>query len=321
MSNVKELNVNNQTYDIVGKAVVDQNNSGTPVKVWTGTKAQYDLLTPDANTIYNITDDEDPTTYANTSLSNLDPTGQAVIDGKVNKSGDTMTGVLSIKKNTNHINLAISGFTKGTIPSSSKYCSVSINDDINDPLNQELSGLGDIVYTADTSGNSKLDISVIKNQAGSTSSSTLNLTVASDGTKSCSFPNTTRVEGQWVKVNTGGDIATGVSPNGSSNLSYTVTQLPNDGHMYEAMISVVGQTDSTSGHMLSAYVYSDFTSGSGCYICVFRAQTRTSSSIYGGGTIILPVTSNRKIYLIRSTGYYGSVDISIKAYRRIGENS
>ena len=64
MANVKELNINSTTYDIVGKAVVNQ-NSATPLKQWSGTKAQYDALvsggTVDSNTIYNITDDTNPT--------------------------------------------------------------------------------------------------------------------------------------------------------------------------------------------------------------------------------------------------------------------
>lgn len=37
--------------------VIDSNTSNT-VKTWTGTKAQYDALTKDSNTIYHITDDE-----------------------------------------------------------------------------------------------------------------------------------------------------------------------------------------------------------------------------------------------------------------------
>ena len=42
------------------KTVVDQN--GGSLKYWTGTKAQYDaIVTKDANTLYNITDDTDVT--------------------------------------------------------------------------------------------------------------------------------------------------------------------------------------------------------------------------------------------------------------------
>ena len=58
MANVKELNINSTTYDIIGKGVVDNNNVSTPLKLWSGTKAQYDSIqTKDANTLYNITDD------------------------------------------------------------------------------------------------------------------------------------------------------------------------------------------------------------------------------------------------------------------------
>lgn len=55
MADVKELNINNTTYDIKAKSVVD-NNSGA-VKFWTGTKAQYNaIVTKDSNTQYNCTD-------------------------------------------------------------------------------------------------------------------------------------------------------------------------------------------------------------------------------------------------------------------------
>lgn len=79
MPNVKELNINNTTYDIIGKGVVDQNNT-TPLKQWSGTKNQYDALvsggTIDSNTIYNITDDTDVTLSI---LSTLYPVGAIYI--------------------------------------------------------------------------------------------------------------------------------------------------------------------------------------------------------------------------------------------------
>ena len=40
--------------------VIDQNNTSTAIKTWTGTKAQYDaIVTKDSNTLYNVTDDTD----------------------------------------------------------------------------------------------------------------------------------------------------------------------------------------------------------------------------------------------------------------------
>ena len=60
MADVKELNINNTTYDIKAKSVVDTNSGA--VKMWTGTKAQYDAIaSKDATTLYNIVDDTDIT--------------------------------------------------------------------------------------------------------------------------------------------------------------------------------------------------------------------------------------------------------------------
>lgn len=75
MADVKELNINNTTYDIKAKTVVNQN--GGSIKYWTGTQAQYDAIaTKDANTLYNITDDTDVTL---TLLNLLYPVGAIYI--------------------------------------------------------------------------------------------------------------------------------------------------------------------------------------------------------------------------------------------------
>lgn len=75
MADVKELNINNTTYDIKAKSIVDQ-NSGS-VKIWTGTKVEYDaIVTKDTNTLYNITDDTDVTL---TLLEALYPVGSIYI--------------------------------------------------------------------------------------------------------------------------------------------------------------------------------------------------------------------------------------------------
>lgn len=75
MSSVKELEINNTVYDIKGKTVVD-NNSGE-LSFWSGSKAQYDaIVTKDANTLYNITDDTD---VSLTILEALYPVGSIYI--------------------------------------------------------------------------------------------------------------------------------------------------------------------------------------------------------------------------------------------------
>lgn len=75
MADVKELNINNTTYDIKAKSVVDQ-NSGS-LKYWSGTQAQYDAIaTKDSNTIYNV---EDATSPVISILDSLYPVGAIYI--------------------------------------------------------------------------------------------------------------------------------------------------------------------------------------------------------------------------------------------------
>lgn len=65
MADVKELNINNTTYDIKAKTVVD--NNGTKLSMWSGTKQEYDnIATKDPNQLYFIEDD------AGTTLSLLE---------------------------------------------------------------------------------------------------------------------------------------------------------------------------------------------------------------------------------------------------------
>lgn len=87
-SNIDNLSITqNASNKIQTVGVIDQNNTTTALKQWSGTKAQYDAIaTKDANTVYNITDDTLPSNLANVDLSNLSQTGQAVIDGKANTS-------------------------------------------------------------------------------------------------------------------------------------------------------------------------------------------------------------------------------------------
>lgn len=57
--------------------VINQNDTTTALKTWTGTKAQYDaIVTKDANTLYNITDDTD---VSLTILEALYPIGSIYI--------------------------------------------------------------------------------------------------------------------------------------------------------------------------------------------------------------------------------------------------
>lgn len=67
----------NSSSQIQTVGVIDQNNTSTAVKTWTGTKAQYDaILNKDSNTLYNVTDDVSATTSL---LETLYPVGSIYI--------------------------------------------------------------------------------------------------------------------------------------------------------------------------------------------------------------------------------------------------
>lgn len=67
----------NANEEIQTVGVINQNNTTQAIKTWTGTKAQYDaILSKDANTLYNITDDTDVTL---TLLEALYPVGSVYI--------------------------------------------------------------------------------------------------------------------------------------------------------------------------------------------------------------------------------------------------
>lgn len=129
------------------------------------------------------------------------------------------------------------------------------------------------------------------------------------------------IDGSWVDL---GRIEVGnqLSPNGSSPLPITLSNIPNDGFEYEALISAIGETTTTSGQACICYLKSDKMEGdNGVGVCLFRTIARSNAAYYGGGTAILPLSTSRKIYLYRTTSYHGKIYIYLLGYRRIGTNS
>lgn len=72
----------NSSQELQTVGVINQRDSSTAIKTWTGTKAQYDaIVTKDSNTLYNITDDESSiTTALNALVQNTQATVTAVIN-------------------------------------------------------------------------------------------------------------------------------------------------------------------------------------------------------------------------------------------------
>ena len=98
--------------------VIDQNNTSTAIKTWTGTKAEYDaIVTKDANTLYNITDD----VTDNNSIV-VDLNGKADVDlTNVNNSGTSLGASWSMPSDTYaDLTLGASGTTY-TAPANGYY--------------------------------------------------------------------------------------------------------------------------------------------------------------------------------------------------------
>ena len=124
----------------------------------------------------------------------------------------------------------------------------------------------------------------------------------------------TMVDGQWVTKSL--DLMTSFPA--SSIQSFDLSEyLPNDGYNYEVMITGFGATGASSGQYLSIFAHSDILLQK---TCIFRAITRTSSTAFGGGTVVIPA---QKTILIENNGdaSSGTNRLTLVAYRRLGTNA
>lgn len=89
-SNTISLNSNEEIQTI---GVIDSNNNTTALKLWTGTRSQYNSIQDkDPNTLYNITDDTGEFgTFANTDLSNLSSTCEAKFQYPITGAATSIT--------------------------------------------------------------------------------------------------------------------------------------------------------------------------------------------------------------------------------------
>ena len=121
------------------------------------------------------------------------------------------------------------------------------------------------------------------------------------------------INGAVTSYNT--EIFNGVSLNGSTDLEYTLSGLPNDNYTYMVLFSGAVSTGTSSGNYVRIGLYSD---ACPVFISLCSARTRTSSNQNGSGNCWMPVPANRKIYVSRSTSWNGSATLETKLYYRIG---
>ena len=202
----------------------------------------------------------------------------------VNKTGDTMTGALFVN-------------TDDTANQAINIGNVSTNQ-------------RDIVFRASNhrvatiravkDANNNCTISIGANGVNDSAATGFLVTRDSSDNASCTFPATKCVDGQWVAVNA--TIMSGQSLNGSSNLTYTLSDVPNDGYKYEVLLTASITTGSTSGNSLRCEVSSDVVSD----VSLCSVQTRTSNAAYARGAAIITLTTSRKIYVTRATYMTGT---------------
>ena len=109
--------------------------------------------------------------------------GYTLEDTYVKKSGDTMTGTLTITKSTDaeFIKLARTNLTKGTIPSENQWSGIYF---IDSSLNLDMNGgrFGALQVKQEPNGNNNISLQAATNAVGSSVFNQLNLGISSTGT-------------------------------------------------------------------------------------------------------------------------------------------
>lgn len=252
----------------------------------------------------------------------------------VNKVGDTMSGDLTIKNNS-----LPTLFIEDENNSKVDYFGIEIKDNSFDVASttapattinscrlvfRDKNGTSSAwVQNRHTAGDDmSMTMGMRRTVNGTDTISQIVCGVRPSGTAYCNFPNSYRVDGQWIVKNTA--IATTVTWDATSHSStknYSLSSyLPNDDYDYEVIIRANGTTASTSGKWISVGITSDIITTQ-AFVC--RCRTRTASTQNCAGTIILPVGSGRRISVAGTTDASsdGTYDIRCLGYRRIGLNA
>lgn len=125
-----------------------------------------------------------------------------------------------------------------------------------------------------------------------------------------------RFDGMWVGSTY--TVASSVSLNNTTNNYNLSSYLPNDDYCYEVLGYVNGTTGSSSGDYADIHIGSSVIDSSYRIAC---ARTRTSSTVNWAGSFVIPIGTNRTIYLGNYSSNTASVsNFRIFAYRRIGTN-
>ncbi len=129
----------------------------------------------------------------------------------------------------------------------------------------------------------------------------------------------TVLDGQWVTLNQTIFESQSLTNSSNTDLQKTVN-VPNDGKIYEVLLSCTITTGSTSGNTIAVSVGTNKMNPR--KTCVCGARTRSSSTVGNRGNVILPISyASNNLYIKRDSGYNGTADLWAIAYRRVGSNT
>lgn len=127
------------------------------------------------------------------------------------------------------------------------------------------------------------------------------------------------IDGQWVSSYVA--LASGVSAPTATDLSYSLaTYLPNDTYNYEVLLNMIGTTAATANAYSRGYLYSDKIVNA---ITLYSHRNAQGSSVAttAGGNAIIPIGTERKIYVAHNSANTGTFALNVVGYRRIGTNT
>lgn len=137
-----------------------------------------------------------------------------------------------------------------------------------------------------------------------------------DGTNMAS--SVKNFDGQWVDIGLQ-NIISNTSVNGTTDVTSSLSSiLPDDNYNYEVLVRGAVTSSSTSGQLCSLYINSDLLTS---WIRLAEITPRSNASVPDGSTCIIPVGTGRTISMHRESSYYGTANVQVLAYRRIGTNS
>lgn len=255
---------------------------------------------------------------ADINLSNLSATGQAKFDAKVSKSGDTMSGNLTISKSNPSFIVKDSRIDFTTNPSSNIFSVFSALKDANNV------SVGEVWHEYRTDGSHAIYFQSRKSATNNDTYSTLKVGWDGSGTKYCEFPNTKCCDGQWVDSH---HVLSTSTAKGNYQIDIS-SYLPSDrtSYDYEVMVAFGG---GRSGGGANSFV-----SISDTAVSLTAGTQIATNPVYGFtefdgdhgeagqiSCIVIARKNNDKFYFNISNAAITGGCLIMTKYRRIGTNA